>query len=400
MTLVGETMPEVSSAAFIILTPTGVAYDPAGLIGTSAVLSELVFRGAGDKDNRQLNESLDSLGLQRGNNVSVLHSRFSGALVADKLPAALSIFADILQRPLLEDEHFELCRQLALQSLESLEDDPRHKISLIVNKKYLPDPLGRPTPGIADQLESLTNQQLKNHWARHCLPDGTILSVAGNIDFSVLKKQIEELFGSWQGDKKQDLSYGGCQATVHHQPNDGAQVHIAVMYPSVHVKDSDYYKAMAAVSILSGGMGSRLFTEVREKRGLCYAVSASHEVVGSIGAIRCYLGSSPQQAQEGLNVMLGELVKLKDGITEDELDRAKVGLRALLIMQGESSGARAIRCAGDYYHLGRVRSLSEIEKEVQTISVADVLDYAHKYQPEKLTIATLGPTELNVNLPN
>ena len=98
--------------------------------------------------------------------------------------------------------------------------------------------------------------------------------------------------------------------------------------------------------------------------------------------------------------MLGELVKLKEGITEDELDRAKVGLRALLIMQGESSGARAMRCAGDTYHLGRVRSLNEIEQEIQKLSVADVLNYAHTHQPEKLTIATLGPTKLNVNLPN
>jgi predicted Zn-dependent peptidase len=400
MTLVAETMGEVSSAAFVFLTRSGAAFDPDALSGSATVLSEWVFRGAGDRDNRLLNEALDNLGLQRGSSVSAFHTRFSGALVADKLPEALELFSDILQKPLLEEDQFELCRQLALQSLESLEDDPRQKISLIVNEKYLPHPLGRPAPGIASQLKSMTQELLSEHWKRHMHPDGTVLAVAGKIDFSVLKAQIEELFSSWNGEASHDLSYSDCEAAVHHQPNDGAQVHIGVMYPSVHVSHPDYYKAMAAVSILSGGMGSRLFTEVREKRGLCYAVGASHEVVGSLGAVRCYLGSSPQQAQEGLDVMLGELVKLADGISEDELDRAKVGLRAMLIMQGESSGARALRCAGDSYHLGHVRSLSDIEKEVQALTVADVLSYAQEYKPEKLTVATLGPTELKVNLPN
>jgi predicted Zn-dependent peptidase len=168
------------------------------------------------------------------------------------------------------------------------------------------------------------------------------------------------------------------------------------MYPSVNVVHKDYYKALAAVGVLSGGMGSRLFAEVREKRGLCYAVGANHRVTGKFGAVQCYVGSSPDKAQEAMDVMIAELVKLADGITQDELDRAKVGLRASLIMQGESTSARAAACAGDYYYLGRVRSLEEIEQEIVSLTVDDVVDFARKHKAENFTVATIGPKELKI----
>jgi predicted Zn-dependent peptidase len=172
------------------------------------------------------------------------------------------------------------------------------------------------------------------------------------------------------------------------------------MYPSVHLGHPDFYAAMAGVSVLSGGMGSRLFTEVREKRGLCYAVGASYQSAGRMGAVRCYLGASPEQAQEALDVMVHELVHLRDGVTREELDRAKVGLRSGLIMAGEASEARAARCTSDYFNLGRVRTLEEIEAEIATLNVERVLAHLNAHPPAHFAVTTLGPTELRVDTLN
>ena len=394
MTLVVESMREVSSAAFMFLAPVGVAFDPEGKTGMASVLSELVYRGAGAMDNRTLSEHLDGLGLHRHSGIATLYGSFGGALVSGNLLEALKLHGDILRRPRMAEEQFEACRELAIQSLDSLEDDPRHKISLLVREKYLPYPFGRPAPGKRDELQVIRHHEIVEHWGARVSPADTILAVAGKVYLEPLVEAVEHSFGDWQGEKLAEPERGEQENQVFHQPYDGAQMHIGVMYPSVTYQHEDYYAALAAVSVLSGGMGSRLFTEVREKRGLCYAVGASHQVIGGYGAVQGYLGSTPERAQEALDVMLEELRKLSDGITEYELDRAKVGLRSSLIMQGESTTARAMSCASDFYHLNRVRSLQEIEEKIQKLTVKDVVDHAKQFKPNDFTIVTIGPEKL------
>lgn len=398
MTLVAEPMGEVSSGAFVILVPAGAAYDPAGRTGTAGVLGDLVFRGAGQMDNRTLNDRLDGLGLHQSSGTSAFHSHFSGSLVADNLEAALELYGEILQRPMLLADQFELCRELAIQTLDSLEDDPHQKLSMLVREQYLPYPAGRPALGKRAELLELQAGEVKEYYGRCYGAEGTILAAAGKVDWKRLKETVERIFGGWKAGKVSAAAAGRCQSRYYHENNQGSQVHIGLIYPSVNYRHPDYYKALAAANVLSGGMGSRLFTEVREKRGLCYSVSAGHQVVGEYGMVQCYLGSTPERAQEGLDVLVGELRKLGEGITQDELDRAKVGLRASLIMQGESSGARAMACARDYYQLGRVRSLDEIDQAIQKLTVGEVLEHVRRYPPKDFAAATIGPKELKVHL--
>jgi len=394
MNLIVESMADVSSAAFCFLVPGGVARDPEGRTGTATVLNELLFRGAGDMDNRTVNEELDSIGLHRQGSASNTHNSFTGALVGDNLLRALELYADILCRPHLSDEQFELCRDLALQSLQSLEDDPRQKISLLSREHFMCYPFGRPAPGKPDELQQLGCDEVKTHWASQFTPKDTILAVAGKVDFEQVKGAVEKYFGSWQNQAAAELPPAKCQRKTFHQKKEGTQVHIGLMYPSVNYNSDDYYRALASVTVLSGGMGSRLFTELREKRGLCYAVFATHQVISDQGCVFCYVGSSPDKAQESLDVVTAELVKLADGISQDELDRAKVGLRASLIMQGESTSTRANLCAGDYYHRGRVRSLEEIENAINSLTLDEVIDFVNRCKPDNFTVATLGPKEL------
>jgi predicted Zn-dependent peptidase len=168
------------------------------------------------------------------------------------------------------------------------------------------------------------------------------------------------------------------------------------MTPTARFVDEDYYNARTAVSILSGSMSSRLFTEVREKRGLCYAIGARYHSLKEAAGIQCYAGTTPDKAQETLDVILGEFRRLAEGISEEELARAKIGLKSSVILHSESSSSRASAIGADYYLLGRVRTLDEIKERIEATSVESVLGFLRSNPFEDYTVVTIGPKEVRV----
>jgi predicted Zn-dependent peptidase len=168
-------------------------------------------------------------------------------------------------------------------------------------------------------------------------------------------------------------------------------VHIGLMTETVKPTDEDYYNARVAVSVLSGGMSARLFTEVREKRGLCYAIGARYHGLKDAAGIMCYAGTTPQKGQETLDVIIGEFNRLTEGISEEEIDRAKVRLKSALILQSESSSSRAGAIGSDCYILGRVRSLDEIKNKIEQTTVDSVLGFLRNNKFKDFTVVTIGP---------
>jgi predicted Zn-dependent peptidase len=165
----------------------------------------------------------------------------------------------------------------------------------------------------------------------------------------------------------------------------------------VPYRDPDYFHAWGAVGALGRGMSSRLFTEVRERRALCYSVGATCHTFRDRGAVLCYAATSTDRAQETFDVTLGELVRLADGIAEQELDRLKAQIKYALIMQQESSGARSSSIARDWYHLARVRTLDEIGRLVDGLTARSINDYLAAHPPRDFTVVTVGEKELTIN---
>jgi predicted Zn-dependent peptidase len=390
-------MEDVRSAALNFLVPAGYVFDPDDHLGLASVLTEWIVRGAGSRDSRQLTLALDNLGLDRSENVGSVHIRFWGATLAKNLPAALDLYADILRRPVLPPDELKPVQALALQEIQAIEDDPRQKVMIELRRRCYPDPLGRDRRGTKHGIERLTAKLVRKHYERHVQPQGTILAVAGNIEWSPLRDQVERLFGDWRNSQPVTYATRQPQGGMAHLDKDTTQTQIALAYPSVPFGHPDYYPAMGAVNVLSGGMSGRLFTEVREKRGLCYAVSASYQSFKEYAAILCYAGTTNDRAQETLTVTLRELTRLKDGVEVDELDRVKAGLKSSLIMQEESTSARAGALAADWYYLGRVRTLDEIQGAVDALTPAVIADYARRYPPAQPILVTLGPDPLSIN---
>jgi predicted Zn-dependent peptidase len=181
-----------------------------------------------------------------------------------------------------------------------------------------------------------------------------------------------------------------------HLHNDGSQVHIGIMFPDPKLSDQQYYNARTAVSVLSGGMSARLFTEVREKRGLCYAIAAKYHGLKEAAGIMCYAGTTPDKAQQTFEIILEEFNRLGKDISEKELQRAKAGLKSSLVFSSESSATRAGVIGSDYHLLGRVRSLEEIKQAIEQTTVDSVTKYLKSRKFDNFTALTIGPEQIKV----
>src|SRR6185369_13604290 len=225
-----------------------------------------------------------------------------------------------------------------------------------------------------------------------------ILGIAGKVDVQATIDLVSEVFGNWDDKPAPTFQTSPRGPARDHIPHESTQTQIGLAYNSVPYRDAQYYAAWAVVGVLSGGMSSRLFTEVREKRGLCYSVFASLNSLRDQGRVLCYAGTTVERAQETLDVTLRELTRLPEGIAEDELDRCKARAKSSLIMQQESSSARASSIARDWYHLGRVTTLAEVREKIEALTVPALLDHVRQYPAENFTVLTLGPQPLEVRL--
>jgi predicted Zn-dependent peptidase len=397
LTLLAERMDHVRSAALNFLVPSGCVYDPADQLGLASVVSQMITRGAGERDSRALSLALDNLGVDRDESVGQLHQRFWGATLASNIAPALEIYADILRRPHLPPAELPAVQALALQDLQSLEDDPKSMVMVELRRRYWPLPLGRDRRGTPTGLKHITAASIRRHFERTFGPNGTIVSVAGNIDWPALRDQLERLFGDWPSATVKPLTLKKALGGRGHLRKDTTQTQIAVAYPSVPFGHPDYYAAQGAVQVLSGGMGARLFTEVREKRGLCYSVWASYQTFKDRACILAYAGTTNERAQETLDVTLAELKRLADGVTGEEVERVRAGLKSSVIMQEESTSARAGALASDWYYLGRVRPIEEIQAAIDGLTPDAIVAHAKQYPPRDMAVVTLGPKPLKLN---
>jgi len=286
-------------------------------------------------------------------------------------------------------------RNVQLQEIRRRDDEPMRRIFDLVRERfYAGTTLGRRGLGLRETVEQLQPADLRTFWQARYRPHGALLAIAGNFDWDATVARVGELFGDWEG---------GPPASEPQQPNpapavniemhDGNQEHIGMAFPFPKYGDPDYYAASVVSEIFGGGMTSRLFREVREKRGLVYSVSAIFAPNGIFGAEFLYAGTTPEKAHETVSVMLEELRRLRaEGVTQDELDRAKVQLKSELVMRGESSGARAAALARSWWFEQRLITIQQLKEAVDSVTREQIMRLLGRFPPaEPLVIAAIGP---------
>ena len=402
MTVLVEPMAGVKSAAMRLRLPAGAASDPVERCGSATVLCEMALRGAGDRDARQFTEHLDGLGLTRGDGVGILSITYRASGLAKNVLAGLPAHADLVRRPHLKDDGFGPAREQALQSLAGLEDNPQQLNGAKLVEWHWPGPFSRNSTGEKSHLEKLTAEAVRDDFADRWRPAGAILSVAGDVEADDVIERAHELFGDWSGRANEPIEPTPPPGQFKFIEQDSQQTHIGLAYRTLPATHADQYKAKLAVEVLSGGMSGRLFSEIREKKGLCYSVHAGYsslagaELADPIASVFCYAGTSNERAQATLDALVHELNRLKEGVTQAELDRARVGLKAGTVMSGESTASRASSLISDYTTHGRIRTLDEILAAVDAVTVDDLNAFLSDHPPGDFTVVLTGPKALDL----
>ena len=395
--VVVQPMAGVQSAAFTLMIPAGSVFDQPGKSGTAAILAEMFPRGAGNLSARQLSSAMDNLGLQRNVSGGVNYITFSAATTADRLQDAVPLLAAMLQAPHLMPEHFEPARELVHQALNALEDEPKQRLGHYLRRCSYPTPWSNPAEGDLAELESITLEDVQRHYRSLVLPNESVLGIAGNVSAAELRPVLTAEFQQWQQGSVPVMVDGGVTPSPLHVEHDSAQTHIGLAWDTVPYAHERYFEAWAAISLLSGGMSSRLFTEVREKRGLCYAISASINTQKHLARVFGYAGTTNERAQETLDVMVAEIRRLHEGITNEELQRCKARAKSSLIMQQESTMSRSSSLARDTLFLGFVREMQEVRAKIDALTVDQVRDFAIEYAPTSMVLVTIGPEALDAS---
>ena len=393
--MVGQRMPSLASVTFGIQVAAGLKDEPDERLGLTNLLAEMLFQGTASRDVRQLTEDFEAIGARKGGEAGTEFARYSAQVVPSRLDRALELIADVVLHPTFPADQFAQMRSVQLQEIRRRDDEPMRRIFDHVRERfYAGTHLGRPALGTRETVERLEPEHLRAFWQARYQPHGALFAIAGNFDWDAAVERVGALFGGWEGAPPSDTpERPDPQSGVTIERQEGNQEHIGMAFPFPTFGDPDYYAASVVSEIFGGGMTSRLFREVREKRGLVYSVVAIFAPNGAYGAEFLYGGTTPEKAHETVRVMLDELRHLgAEGVSDDELARAKVQLKSELVMRGESSGARMGSLMRSWWFERKLTTIQQVKEAIDAVSREQIAELLRRFPPtDRLVIAAIGP---------
>jgi len=385
----------VRSVGARIFLPCGVIHEDDDARGAAPVCAELLLRGSRTHASREQADLFDLAGASRDASAHRRVVSVSLGALGDELERALTLLGDMVLDPAMGDESFGAARRLALGTLRSLEDDPQERAVLGARARHLPEPHARNPYGTEEGLVSLTAERVRAWWRARARPQGAVVALSGAIDPVAAMGMIRSVFSGWDGAAPPVGEGAEPPRGYAHERDETNQVQIVLVHDAPRAAHEHETLERLAIAVLSGGMSGRLFSEVREKRGLCYAVSAHYRASREHGVVTAYAGTTPERAQESLDVLVAELHRLGDsGVDAEEFDRARIGLKSRLVFAGESTGARSGAIASDIDNRGEARTLREVTAAIDAVTLDELNAYLASRSLGNTTIQTLGPEPL------
>ncbi|MFO8150984.1 MAG: pitrilysin family protein [Trueperaceae bacterium] len=390
--IVVANMPGRAIVSAHLRWPLGTAGDPADAQGVAVVLHEWLQRGAAELDAHAYADAFDRFGARRGGGVGRAHATLGVACLASDATHVLPLLASAVAAPRLADEEFEGARQLALQELAAVADSPGERLLEAAVAARYAGAHGRSAYGLRTHLERLAPADVRALAASRLAPEGAVLALAGGADAEALLAAAAGAFGSWRG-RAAPMPVPRPRAAARvHRGGHGEQTHVALIETAVPPRAAGWTEQALAMTALAGATAARLWTVVREERGLAYDVGSAIHVVDGDAFRLTHAVTAPERASEAIDVLLQELERSRAGFDAGELHRAQLLLRSSVVFESETSGGRAARLASDVVRFGQPRTVERIEADIEGVTLAGINAFLDSRPPVAATVVTSGPS--------
>lgn len=389
--VVADPMPGLSSLALSVVVRGGARWEAADENGYAHLLEHMVFKGAGDRGAQAIAEVIEAEGGQINAATGFERTSYQVRCLKQGMPLALEVLSDLVLHPWLDPEELEREKQVIGQEIADAADTPDDRIfDLAQSAAFGEQALGRPILGTDASLRTADQARLAAFHRRLYAPDRIVVAAAGAVDEDALLTATEHLFGAAlpQPELAPEAAslIGGTRCEVRKLE----QAQLVWLCEGVGLSDPDYEAQRVFAEILGGGMASRLFQEVREKRGLAYAVDAYAAAYEDVGVLGVYAGCAAKDARQAAALIVETLADLADQATEMELQRAKAQGRAGLHFARESALGRAEQAAAQLLVFGRLISIAESEARLADVSLADLRRVGARALAGRQSAAILG----------
>jgi predicted Zn-dependent peptidase len=370
LSVVTDRMPHLESASLGVWVGAGSRNEAPDEHGISHLLEHMAFKGTKRRTSRQIAEEIEAVGGDLNASTSVESTGFYARVLKADVALALDVLSDILTESTFDAEELRREQNVIVQEIGAVEDTPDDLVFERLHETAFPkQPLGRSILGTPETVRSFNSARIRAYLSRNYRAPGMLVAAAGAVEHERIVAEAEKRFASFIGPAAPAPEPAHFSGGTRVESRDLEQVHIALALQGLPVRDEQLYSLQVFTNVLGGGMASRLFQEAREKRGLCYTISAFHMPFFDTGLFGLYAGTDEADAPELMRVAIDQIAVATETLNETEVARAKAQMKAALLMALESSEARLGQIARQMLAYGRPVPLDEIVAKVDAVTV-------------------------------
>lgn len=393
--VVTEQIPTCRSVSFGIWVKTGSRYETSEQGGISHFIEHMLFKGTERFSARDIAEEFDAIGGNVNAFTSKEYTCYYAKVLDEHLPIAVDVLSDMFFRSKFDEEEMAREKNVILEEISMYEDTPDDMVhDLIAQAAYGTHPLALPILGTEEKLLAMGPQQLRSYMGQRYTLDNTVIAVAGNIDDSIVEL-LEKHFGSFEGSGgAASLEVPDFVSELKFHRKKTEQNHLCLSFPGLPIGHRNQYAMVLLNNALGGGMSSRLFQEIREKRGLAYSVYSYHSSHADSGLFTVYAGTAPKQTKDVLELTTEVLHEISTkGMSENELRKGKEQLKGSLILSLESTGSRMNRLGKNELMTGRHYTLDEMIQQIEAVTMERVDEVIHDMFSKPYALAMVGASD-------
>ncbi len=396
--VVTSTMPHVRSVSVSVYVGVGSRYEEAEVSGISHVVEHMVFKGTERRPSPvDISGEIEGVGGVLNAATEQELTVYWCKVAATYLDESVDLLMDMLRNSVYEDEEIERERLVVMEEQSMVNDQPSYKVESLLDQMMWPDhPLGRDIAGTAESVGSMTRGAILDHVDEHYVPSNLVVSVAGNVEHERVVGLVERMSDGWPSGRSHEwatFTDGQSEPRVELDIRKTEQSHLILALPGYSMTHPDRYALDLLSVVLGEGMSSRLFVEVREKLGLAYDIGSSASHFHDCGSLAIGAGVDPKKVYLAVGTVLDEVAKLKDGVPEEELEKAKRLTTGLLALRMEDTRAVSSWMGAQLSLLDQVLAVDEVVEEIDAVTTDDLARVAEELlTTEKLNLAVVGPT--------